>query len=60
MERNERLKKAAESLNGITLTEWNKVKIIVDEHFKDKTREFERGLKLSYDDVQDSNLRQFG
>ena len=47
-------------LDGITAMEWRKLKFTVDQLFLQRKREFERELKLSVEDVEETIRQQFG
>ncbi len=51
----------AKALDGISLSEWNKLKTVVDESFKKRTRELEGEIKLSCtNDVENTIRSLFG
>ncbi len=57
---NQRMIELCTRLDGITAMEWRKLKFTVDQLFLQRKREFERELKLSVEDVEETIRQQFG
>ena len=50
------LEQIAKVLDGLTLAEWSKLKVIVEENIFRKRQELERTLKLSSEELQQTTL----